>query len=62
VGLLIGGVSELALALLLAAAGGAMLYAVFGEILPQSMAISKSKLPTIALLIGVIAGLLLTKV
>jgi len=61
-GVLIGGISKTALALSFAAAGGAMLYAVFGEILPQSIVMSKSRLPTIVLLAGIVFGMLMTKI
>jgi ZIP family zinc transporter len=62
IGILIGGISDIALALSFSIAGGAMLYAVFGEILPQSMKMSKDRMPTIVLLVGIIVGLLLTKI
>jgi ZIP family zinc transporter len=62
IGILIGGISNTALSLSFSIAGGAMLYAVFGEILPQSMSISKNRIPAIVLLIGIVVGLLLTKI
>lgn len=61
VGVLMGGISNFAFALAFSVAGGAMLYAVFGEILPQSVVMSKTRIPTIVLLIGVVFGLALTK-
>jgi len=61
-GVLIGGISNIALALSLAVAGGAMLYAVFGEILPQSVVMSKSRAPTLVLLAGIVLGMLMTKI
>ena len=60
IGVLIGGISDTALALALTGAGGAMLYVVFGEILPQSSIITKSRFTTIAALGGIIVGLLIT--
>ena len=60
IGILIGGISDITLALALASAGGAMLYVVFGEIFPQSILITKSRFTTFAALIGLLAGLLLT--
>jgi len=60
IGMLIGGISDTALALALTGAGGAMLYVVFGEILPQSSIITKSRFTTFAALLGIIAGLLIT--
>ena len=62
VGVLVGSISEIAIALSFSIAGGAMLYAVFGEILPQSMNIRKDRVPTIILLIGIVFGYLLTKI
>jgi len=61
-GVLVGGISSTALALSFAVAGGAMLYAVFGEILPQSVVLSKSRAPTIVLLAGIVLGMLMTKI
>lgn len=60
IGMLIGGISDTALALALTGAGGAMFYVVFGEILPQSSIITKSRLTTFAALLGIVVGLLLT--
>ena len=61
-GIFVGGISDLALALAFAAAGGAMLYVVFGEILPQSIVTSKDKIPAIFALIGIIVGLIFTQI
>jgi len=60
IGMFIGGVSDVALALSLAGAGGAMLYVVFGEILPQSVTITKSRLTATFALLGIIVGLGIT--
>jgi len=60
IGILIGSISYTAVALSLAIAGGAMLYVVFGEIIPQSIVMTKSRSATIITLIGIIIGLLLT--
>ena len=60
IGMLIGGISDTALALALTGAGGAMFYVVFGEILPQSSIITKSRFTTFAALFGIIVGLLIT--
>ena len=57
-GVLIGGISEVAVALSLSAAGGAMLYIVFGEIIPQSIIMTKNRVATLAALAGVIMGLI----
>ncbi|MCL2480341.1 MAG: ZIP family metal transporter [Spirochaetaceae bacterium] len=62
IGSLIGSISDIAVALSFSIAGGAMLYVVFGEILPQSMSIRKDRIPTIVLLIGIVFGQLLSKI
>jgi len=61
-GVLIGGISHFALALSFSMAGGAMLYVVFGEILPQSIVTNKDRIPSIFALIGIIVGLLVTQI
>ena len=61
-GVLIGGISDIALALSFAVAGGAMLYVVFGEILPQSIVTSKDRLPAVFALVGIVVGLVFTGV
>jgi len=60
IGLLIGNVSDLAVAVSLSAAGGAMLYVVFGEIIPQSIVMTKTRLAPLMTLFGIIVGLLIT--
>ena len=60
IGMWFGGISEVALALALTGAGGAMLYVVFSEVLPQSSIITKSRFTTYAALGGIIVGLLIT--
>lgn len=59
IGYYIGMLSPLALSLALSFASGAMLYVVFGELLPESILIWRSKLPAFATLVGVIVGLLI---
>jgi len=61
-GMLIGEMGDIPLALALAGAGGAMLYVVFAEILPQAAIISKSRFTAFAALIGAFVGLLLTMI
>jgi len=61
-GVFIGGISDLTLALSFSMAGGAMLYVVFGEILPQSIVTTKDRVPTIFALVGIILGLLFTQI
>ena len=58
VGVLIGGISDTAVALSFAIAGGAMLYVVIGEMLPQSIVMSKDRVPTVFALLGIIVGML----
>jgi len=61
-GVLIGNISSVSLALSFAVAGGAMLYVVFGEILPQVFNLSGKRIPALTCLAGIIVGLLLTVV
>lgn len=61
-GLLIGNISNAAIALSLAGAGGAMLYVVFGEIIPQVIIERKSRTMTIITLVGILIGLLISYV
>ena len=61
IGWLVGGISTITLALALSFAGGAMLYVVFGEIIPHSVVMTKSRKATIVTLIGIIIGLLVTR-
>lgn len=60
-GVWIGNISETAVALSLATAGGAMLYVVFGEIIPQSVVMTKTRLAPLVTLAGIITGLLLAQ-
>ena len=57
IGILIGSISDFAIALSLSAAGGAMLYIVFGEIIPQSIVMTKNRAASIVTLFGIIVGL-----
>ena len=56
-GYLLGEIGALGLALSLGFASGAMLYVVFGEILPQAILMYHSKLPAFAAIVGMLAGL-----
>ncbi len=58
-GFVLGGINSLMLVLSLGFASGAMLYVVFGELLPESILMWKSKMPALALFIGVLVGFLL---
>ena len=55
-GVLLGTLSPLALALSLSFASGAMLYVVFGELLPESALLWRSRLPALAAILGMLAG------
>jgi len=56
-GYLIGEIGAMGLALSLGFASGAMLYVVFGEILPQAILMYHSKLPAFAAILGLLVGL-----
>ena len=56
----IGNISDFAVALSLSSAGGAMLYIVFGEIMPQFIVMTKSRTASIVTLFGIIIGFLVT--
>ena len=58
-GFALGGINDIMLVLSLGFASGAMLYVVFGELLPESILMWRSKLPAFALFLGVVAGFLL---
>jgi ZIP family zinc transporter len=62
IGVLVGGISDIAIALSFAIAGGAMLYVVLGEILPQSIVTSKDRVPTVFAMIGIIVGMLFIEI
>jgi len=62
IGILIGSISDFAIAISLSAAGGAMLYIVFGEIIPQSVIMTKNRVASIVTLFGVIVGLIVTRI
>ena len=56
-GFLLGEIGALGLALSLGFASGAMLYVVFGEILPQAILMYHSKLPAFSAITGMLVGL-----
>ena len=58
-GYLLGEIGPLGLTVSLGFASGAMLYVVFGEILPQSILMYHSKLPAFSAIAGILAGLLI---
>ena len=55
----LGEIGPLGLALSLGFASGAMLYVVFGEILPQSILMYHSKLPAFSTIVGILVGMLI---
>jgi ZIP family zinc transporter len=58
IGMLVGGISDVVLAFVLSIAAGTMLFVVFGEIIPQSLNLTKSKLTTYAAMAGILTGLI----
>ena len=58
-GYVLGEIGPLGLTMSLGFASGAMLYVVFGEILPQSFLMYNSKLPAFSAIVGILAGLLI---
>lgn len=58
-GFALSGINDIMLILSLGFASGAMLYVVFGELLPESILMWRSKLPAFAIFVGVIVGFLL---
>ncbi len=59
IGYALGGINQIMLTLSLGFASGAMLYVVFGELLPEAILMWKSKLPALSLFIGLLVGFLL---
>ena len=55
----LGQIGPLGLCKSLGFASGAMLYVVFGEILPQAIIMSRSKLPAFSAIAGILAGILI---
>ncbi len=58
-GYFLGTLSPISLALSLSFASGAMLYVVFGELLPESILMWRSKAPAFAMLVGLLVGVLI---
>ena len=58
-GYLLGDIGAVGLALSLGFASGAMLYVVFGEILPQAILMYHSKLPAFSAIVGILVGMLI---
>jgi len=62
IGVAVGAISYIAVAVFFSVAGGTMLYVVFGEMLPQSIVSNNNRIPMAAALAGIIAGLLFTEI
>ncbi len=58
-GYFLGSLSPVSLALSLSFASGAMLYVVFGELLPESILMWRSKAPAFAMLVGLLVGVII---
>lgn len=58
-GLWLGDIGPLGLTLSLGFASGAMLYVVYGEIIPEAFLMYRSKLPAFAIIIGILLGMAL---
>ena len=58
-GFALGEIGALGLVLSLGFASGAMLYVVFGEILPQAFLMYRSKLPAFSAIVGILVGMLI---
>ena len=58
-GYALGEIGPLGLTMSLGFASGAMLYVVFGEILPQSILMYHSKLPAFSTIAGILLGMLI---
>ena len=59
-GALIGGISDVVIAMCLAFAGGAMLYIVSGELIPESNELYKGRFPIVGNILGFILGIFAT--
>ena len=58
-GYYLGTISPISLALSLSFASGAMLYVVFGELLPEAILMWRSKAPAYAMLVGLLVGVII---
>ena len=59
VGFALGTLSPFWLSLSLSFASGAMLYVVFGELLPEAILMWRSKMPALASVVGLLVGLMI---
>lgn len=58
-GYYLGSLSPISLAISLSLASGAMLYVVFGELLPEAILMWRSKAPAFAMLVGLLVGVII---
>lgn len=58
-GYMLGTISPISLAIALSFASGAMLYVVFGELLPEAILMWRSKAPALSMLIGLLVGIII---
>ena len=58
-GFWLGDIGPLGLSMSLGFASGAMLYVVMGEIIPQAILMHRSKIPTFAVIVGMLVGLMI---
>ncbi len=61
IGYTLGSISPIWLSLSLSLASGAMLYVVFGELLPEALSLDHAKLQTFAVIAGILIGLIIIK-
>lgn len=59
IGYSLGALGSVSLALSLSFASGAMLYVVFGELLPEAILMWRSKLPALGMLVGLLVGMIM---
>ncbi len=62
IGYFLGILGPFWLSMSLSFASGAMLYVVFGELIPEAILMFKSKLPAVAIMVGLFVGLIITYV
>lgn len=58
IGLAIGGMGQLAIAICMGMAGGAMLYVTFCEIIPQAILMDEGRVPAASMLIGILCAMI----
>ena len=58
-GFTVGAMGPMALAMSLSFASGAMLYVVFGELMPEAILMWRSKLPAAATVVGMLTGVVI---